>query len=90
MVSSNGLKSPQMSMYVTRSQDENSIDVKQSTACKNSSNSYTIQNNYLKDTTNLTNIQRENKQNEKSVYNHYTNLQWTNSNVELLIKAAHR
>lgn len=59
-----------MSMYVTRSQDENSIDVKQSTACKNSSNSYTIQNNYLKDTTNLTNIQRENKQNEKSVYNH--------------------
>lgn len=57
-------------MYVTRSQDENSIDVKQSTACKNSSNSYTIQNNYLKDTTNLTNIQRENKQNEKSVYNH--------------------
>ena len=70
LVSSNGLKSPQMSMYATRSQDENSIDVKQSTACKNSSNSYTIQNNYLKDTTNLTNIQRENKQNEKSVYNH--------------------
>lgn len=70
LVSSNGLKSPQMSIYVTRSQDENSMDVKQSTASKNSSNSDTIQNNYLKDTTNLTNIQRENKQNEKSVYNH--------------------
>lgn len=46
LVSSNGLKSPQMSIYVTRSQDENSMDVKQSTASKNSSNSYTIQNNY--------------------------------------------
>ena len=70
LVSSNGLKSPQMSMYGIRSQDENLISVKQSTASENSSASYTIKNNHLKDTTNLTNIQRQNKQNEKSVYNH--------------------
>lgn len=65
IVLSNGLKSPQMSIYDMKGQDENSIAVKLSSAHENSSDSYTIQYNHLKDTTNLTNIQKQNKQNEK-------------------------